>query len=275
MEQVPRYLASTITSLSDKFHSEDFVEQGRHRSRQFTPRSLFLTISQLVGSTSNEGYDHALIKVFGFDRAPTKAALSQFRNQISYKFFSSIFSKTIKNFDKHRPTYNGLIVYAVDGWQFSLPRSESIVNAGFTGRAVSKYRESYLPKGFITHAYEVLSETTKKFVLNNSATELADALSFISDFEKNSLTLYDRAYFSEALCLEHFAAGNYFLARCRSNANTTVSEFFDNTEKGISSRYYDSKNGKKKVWFLKVENPNSTNHICNKPASSMAKSKNI
>ena len=81
----------------------------------------------------------------------------------------------------------------------------------------------------MTHAYEVLSETTKAFSINTSQTELADALGCVDSFEKNSLTLYDRAYFSRALCLEHFKAGNYFLARCQSNANKKVSGFFDDS----------------------------------------------
>ena len=70
MEALPRYLTSTIESLSEKFQSKDFIIQSRHRSRLFTPRSLLLTLIQLVGSSAKEGYDHALIKVFGFDKAP-------------------------------------------------------------------------------------------------------------------------------------------------------------------------------------------------------------
>lgn len=255
METLPRYLSTTLESLPEKFQSEDFIEEGRHRSRQFTPRSLLLTLIQLVGSASKEGYDHALLKVFGFHKAPRKSALSHFRKQVSHKFFERILAKTISGFDRHRPLFNGLILYAVDGWQFTLPRAEDVVRAGFTGRATSGYRESYMPKGFITHVCEVLSETTKAFAINKSQTELADALSFISGFEKNSLTLYDRAYFSRALCLEHLEAGNFFIARCQSNANKSVSDFFAELDKDVSSFYYQTKSGKKKIWLIKVIHP--------------------
>jgi hypothetical protein len=91
-----------------------------------------------------------------------------------------------------------------------------------------------MPKGFLTHAYDVLSETTKTFALNASQTELADALSFIEGFEKNSLTLYDRAFFSKALCVAHLEAENFFIARCQSNANKQVSEFFADADKDSS-----------------------------------------
>lgn len=257
MDVIPRYLSSTLELLPEKFQTEDFISQGRHRSRTFTPRSLLLTLIQLVGSSAKEGYDHALLKVFGFDKAPRKSALSLFRNQLSYRFFEALFSKCLAQFSKHRPTFNGLIIYAVDGWQFTLPREESLVRAGFNGRATSKLRESYMPKGFMTHAYEVLSETTKAFKLNTSQTELADALSFISGFEKNSLTLYDRAFFSRSLCLEHFKAGNYFLARCRSNANKSVEEFFYDHDKDLGGMYFDVNGEIKKVWFIKIFHPKS------------------
>lgn len=261
METVPRYLRSTLESLPEKFQSEDFITQGRHRSRLFTPRSLLLTLIQLIGCSAKEGYDHALVKVFGFDKAPRKSALSLFRNRLSYRFFEALFSKTMAQFSKHRPTFNGLIIYAVDGWQFTLPREESLVRAGFNGRATSKLRESYMPKGFMTHAYEVLSETTKAFRINTSPTELADALTFISKFEKNSLTLYDRAFFSRALCLEHFKAGNYFIARCRSNANKSVSEFFEDYDQSVGGMYFEVNGAMKKVWFIKTIHPKTKEPI--------------
>lgn len=256
MDSLPRYLASTIESLAEKFQPEDFIQSKLRRRRDFTPRSLLLTMIQLVGSMNKEGYDHALTKVFGFDKAPRKGALSAFRNQISFKFFEKIFSGVVEQFDGHRPNFNGLIIYAVDGWQFRLPRTDDIVRAGYTGRAISGYRESYMPKGFITHAYEVLSETTKAFALNTSQTEHADALSFVDGLEKNSLTLYDRAYFSKALCIAHLEAGNFFIARCRSNANQKVSDFFDDAQKEVGSMYFNSKQGKKKIWLLKLINQN-------------------
>lgn len=255
METLPRYLSATIDSLPEKFQTEDFLNHKLRRRRQFTPRSLLLTLIQLVGYMNKEGYDHALTKVFGFLKAPCKSALSSFRKEISFKFFSRIFLETIRNFDKHRPSFNGLIIYAVDGWQFTLPRTDDIVKAGYTGRATRKLRESYMPKGFITHGYEVLSETTKTFAINTSQTELADALSFIEHLEKNSLTLYDRAYFSKALCVAHLEANNFFIARCQSNANKQVSDFFADADKDTAGMYYDTMKGRKKIWFIKLINP--------------------
>jgi hypothetical protein len=147
-----------------------------------------------------------------------------------------------------------MIIYAIDGWQCSLPRTKDIVAQGYSGRKTSKYRESYMPKGYITHAYDVLSETTKNISMNSSPTELSDALSFIGSLEKNSITLYDRAYFSRSLCMQHLETENYFIARCQSNANKQVKEFFQDSEKQEGSMYYETSKGRKKVWFIKVYN---------------------
>jgi hypothetical protein len=111
-----------------------------------------------------------------------------------------------------------------------------------------------MPKAFLTHCYDVLSETTKCLAINSSQTELADALAFIPNLEKNSVTLYDRAYFSRTLCEAHFAAGNFFIARCQSNANAEVASFFKDAEKEQGGMYFETKQGAKKIWFLKIVN---------------------
>jgi len=255
MERLPRYLSQTIEVLPVKFHKEDYLDpELKSRKRVFGPKVFLLTMFQLVGSVGKEGYDHALIKVFGTEKAPRKSSLSQLRSKISYKFLEKILRKTLEQFSPHRPTYKGMHIYAVDGWQITLPRSKNIVDKGYTGRKTSKYKESYMPKGYITHAYEVLSETTKNIAVNNSPTELADALTFVDSLEKNSITLYDRAYFSRSLCIHHLNAQNFFIARCRSNSNQQIKEFFEDTNRDEGSMYYDAEYGKKKIWFIKVYN---------------------
>ncbi len=261
MKQLPRYLSNIIESLEEKFHPKEYLKHSLRRRRIFTPKSLLLTMMRLVGSTNKEGYDHALVNVFGADKAPRKSALSEFRSIISFKFFENILNKTLKAFDQHRPTFQGMHIYAMDGWQITLPRTKDIVANGFSGRKTSKYKESYYPKGFIAHVYDVLSETTKDIAINSENTELADALSFIPKLEKNSVTLYDRYYFSKSLCLAHFKAGNCFIVRCRSNANGQVKDFFHDIEKDEGGMFYQTPTGKKKVWFIKIYNSKTKEHV--------------
>jgi hypothetical protein len=100
------------------------------------------------------------------------------------------------------------------------------VKAGFTGKAHGKYRESYMPRGYLTHAYDVLSGVTKDLQFGPRLNEVGDALSMIPKLEKASLTLYDRLYFHGALATAHGLAGNFYLARCRRNASKAIDEFY-------------------------------------------------
>ena len=82
---------------------------------------------------------------------------------------------------------------------------------GYSGRKVSTYRESYYPKGFLTHAYDVLSGMTQDFTFGPRLNEQADAYEMVKNFEERSLTLYDRLYFSKKLVRLHLKHGNFFL----------------------------------------------------------------
>jgi len=212
-----------------------------------------------VGSGNNEGYYHAILKALerdlGIANIPTKGALAQIRKKVSYKFFQDILTELIENFEPQRQIFHGLKIYAIDGQQIILPRTPDLVEEGFTGRAIGRYRESYLPRGYLTHAYDVLSPSTKDLRFSPSLNEQRDARQMVKNFEKNSLTLYDRLYFHKKLALLHFELGNYFLFRCKQNALKEIKEF------------YEDKNTKQKtitleghrIYLFKLRNPNPEN----------------
>ena len=186
-------LISKVTYLPAKFHNEHITleTQGKsQRSRKFTPKSFLFIMVALISGRGEEGYHHAIIKVFGekimgLFFAPSKAALSKFRKKISYKFFEDLLNRLLETFNEHRATFKGLTIYAIDGQQLTLPRTADIVANGFTGRKTGKYEESYMPKGFLTHCYDVLTGVSKKFVFNPTLNENADALNFIPSLEKS------------------------------------------------------------------------------------------
>ena len=112
---------------------------------------------QLIGGVGQEGYSHALLRAFtegrrGIKNIPVKSALAKMRRRIKYTFFEEIFSELIRDFDSRRSKFKGLFIYAVDGLQLTMPRTADIVKAGYTGRAVSKYRDTYMPRMYLTHA---------------------------------------------------------------------------------------------------------------------------
>lgn len=157
---------------------------------------------------------------------PHRSALSRMRKRISYLFFADQLTKLLSKFESARAEYLGLRIYAIDGQMITLPKSKEIMAAGYSGRAIGKYYESYYPKGFLTHAYDVLSGVTKGFVFGPRLNEQADAKSLLQGFEENSLTLYDRLYFCLDLVRIHYQIGNYFLFRCRKNACNEINEFY-------------------------------------------------
>ncbi len=223
--------------------------------RKFTPVRLFHSVAQLVAGANHEGYAHALIEVFEpevpTEEIPSKGAFSRIRRKVSFRFFESIFDRQIRRFDPHRATFRGLILYGIDGQMQSLPRTDDVIQAGYTGRAIGDYRESYMPRAYLTHCYDLLSGVSKDLRFGPDLNEVRDALEIIPKLEKNSLTLYDRLYFHLALLEAHEKAGNYYLARCRRNATKEVDEFYRSSwrkKKTVKIGEYD-------VHLIKVWNP--------------------
>lgn len=181
----------------------------------------------LISGTNKQGYFHALLSTFlKPSLAPDKAAFSRLRKKISFLFFKETLIKLLLDFEGKRCLYKGLKIYAVDGLQLHLPRTDDIVRAGYSGRAVSKYRESYQPRMYVVHAYDVLSGVTKDLREAPYLDELHGAKNMVKDFEKNSLTMYDRLYISTGIILAHKRAGNYFLMRARRGSFKEVEAFY-------------------------------------------------
>jgi len=229
---------NNVLQLPSTFQAQHFIETTCHRNRKFNPQNLFLTLSELVCSTNNNGYSTAILKALSksmpVEDLPSKSALSQYRQQISFEFFKDFFWDINERSQKFRRTWNGLYLYAVDGIQLTLPRSHDIIEAGYSGRKVSKYRESYMPKMFVTAAYDVLSGTVKDIRENPTLNEVADALSMVSGFEDNSLTLYDRLYCCRELILKHNDQHSYFLFRLRVNMLKEMRKILKSKRKRIT-----------------------------------------
>lgn len=187
------------------------------RTRVFTPQNFFASVIQLVAGRNNEGYISALVRAFeGTSVIPVKSSLSKFRKKISYKFFVSAVSELLSSFK--RPTFRGMHIYAIDGKKAYIPRSAGLERAGFQGRVLSDYRESYKLVMHLTHAYDVLSGTTKELIAGPVNNEQKDARSMVQKFEQNSIALYDRLFLSHELLQAHSENKNYFIMRCKKES---------------------------------------------------------
>ena len=157
---------------------------------------------------------------------PTKGALSQIRSRISFEFIQDIFFDLISRFEPMRRTYRGLRIYAIDGVEFEMPRTDDILNHGYHGRWLGNSKQSWYPKMYLVHAYDVLSGVTKAITYHEQLNEVADAMTTISTLEKHSLTLYDRHYISWKVIKAHLNGGSHFLLRARRSSFKVVQDFW-------------------------------------------------
>ena len=212
---------NNVLRFPSHFQEKYLNGKKKTRSRIFSPQNLFLTLAELVSGTNNNGYTTAILNSLGqvmkFTKLPVKSALSQIRARISYQFFQDKFYEQNDLSKLKLKTWNGLHVYAIDGIQLTLPRTDDIIKADYSGRKVSKYRESYMPKMFLTASYDVISGVMKDVRENATLNEIADAHSMVKSFEDNSLSIYDRLYVSRELIHLHHDCHNFFLFRLRKS----------------------------------------------------------
>jgi len=204
---------------------------------------------KLVSGKNFEGYTHALNDVFGVKLAPVKSSFCKLRKKVSVDFFREIFSNLLKGFK--RPTWRGLHIYAIDGFEVTLPRTTTVLKAQYTGRRVKHKGQTYYPHMYMVHALDVISKVTKDFVFSPFLDELKGAKELVKKFEQNSLCLYDRLYISSAMITAHLNRNSYFLMRVRSKGILTdISDF-------IKSRYTRSSFEFEGVpiYLFKVRNP--------------------
>lgn len=212
------------------------IGSERFRLKKFSAKNIFSTLCQLVTSTNNNGYTTALLNAFSEDcsRAtdlPSKTAFSQIRKRIKSDYFKDIFSELIVQAQPHKKTWEGLYVYAIDGIQLTLPRAGDIMTAAYNGRKVSKIRESYMPRMYLTHAYDVLNGVSKDLRESPVLNEIADAIDMVKSFEDNSLTIYDRLYISRKVIHTHHEHNSYFLCRVRKSALKDIRKIFSTKRK--------------------------------------------
>ena len=218
-------------------------------------------MSSLVSGTNNCGYQIALQRGlserFSPSDIPTRSALCQMRQRVDFRFFKDLWHGFNERYESQRRTWKGLHVYAVDGIQLSLPRTDDIVKADYSGRKVSKYRESYMPKMFLTAALDVINGTVRDVRENPTLNEIADAQEMVSWFEDNSLTIYDRLYPCRTLIHAHNGEHNYFLFRLRESVISEMKVIFKSRKTKVAVEVDGIT-----VHLIKMKNPKTGEYDC-------------
>lgn len=245
---------NNVLFFNSHFQEKYLIGKKKTRSRIFSPQNLFLTLVELISGTNNNGYTTAILNSLGqllnFEKLPTKSALSQIRDRIGYLFFYDKFCEQNVSASSKFKTWEGLRVYGIDGIQLTLPKTTDVLEAGYSGRKISKYRESYMPKMFVTAAYDVFSGTIQDIRENSTLNEIADAHSMVKSFEDNSLSIYDRLYVSRALIHTHHSCHNFFLFRLRENCVKELRRIYKIKQKRMTAEVDGIT-----VHVIKIKNP--------------------
>jgi hypothetical protein len=171
-----------------------------------------------VAGKNKEGYVSTLLRTFRQHGSvvPSSAAFCKIRKRVSWKFFHDLLFQFLNMVRDERAKYQGFYVYAHDGFETEIPRSKNILKAGFSGRSLGSIRQTYYPRLYMVHTWDVINGITKDIYLQTTNEEIKGALDIIPRLEKNSISLYDRLYFCRRILKKHIQSENYFIARCKT-----------------------------------------------------------
>ncbi len=215
-----------------------------------------MTLLYLTTGVNDEGYSIAIDKCFDafneFFAMPTKGALTQIRDRISHLFFKDQFENIKNEFSTVRSTYKGFYIYSIDGDIYSLPRTDKIEAEDFYGCPVANNKESHFLRMYTVNAVDVFSGVPLEFAYSNQCKEIDLAISFISRLERNSISIYDRLYFSKKLVREHNKSNSYFLCRLQRSSIREANDLYK-CNKRVSKAIIEGV----EIRLIKIRNPNS------------------
>jgi hypothetical protein len=185
---------------------------------------------RLVSTDSRDGTQIILDELFGKDlgetQSPSKSALSQFRNSVSFTFFQHGYEKMSAALLHSLPRWNGFRFLGLDGDVYSLPRSKDLLANGFRGHALSDDRETHCLKMYTLTATDLISNAPIAFEYSNSSDEISLAVKIIAKTTTTDICVYDRLFESKKLIEAHKTAGSYFVFRLKSAGNFKVIDEF-------------------------------------------------
>jgi hypothetical protein len=207
-----------LSLLPEKIQTKYLLKNKKTRTRLFTPRLFFESLICLVAGKNKEGYISTLLRTFRQHGSvvPSSAAFCKIRKRVSWKFFHDLLFLFLNKVRDDRGKYHGFYVYATDGFETEIPRSNDVLKAGYSGRSLGSIRQTYYPRMYMVHTWDVINGITKDIYLQTDNQEIEGALDIIPRLETNSISLYDRLYFCRRLLKKHTKSENYFIARCKT-----------------------------------------------------------
>jgi len=147
---------------------------------------FFESMIQLVAGKNKEGYLSTLLEVFRQHKlsVPSKAAFCKFRKRVSWTFFRDLTFLFLNRIKDERNKFHGFYVYATDGFETEIPRSENVLKAGFSGRSTGTVRQTYYPRLYMVHTWDVVNGITRDIILQTRNEEIRAALEIIPSLKK-------------------------------------------------------------------------------------------
>ncbi|MCP4976685.1 MAG: transposase [Maribacter sp.] len=225
------------------------------RNRKFNPKIFFFSLLYLITGKNNEGYGCALnssFDVFGklLNKA-TSSAFTQIRKRVSFVFIKNQFLNMTERYEKIRPTFKGMYIYSVDGDQYNLPRTRSLMLTGFCGYPVTKTEETHLLKMYSVLAIDPITGVPLFFEYSHSNDEIGLAIKMIKSFAQGSLGIFDRLYLSKRLLDCYHNSGKFFLCRCKTSS--TFKEIVQFCESNLREQIVTIEN--QVIRLVKAANP--------------------
>lgn len=118
-------------------------------------------------------------------------------------------------YTEHRPKFKGMFIYSVDGDQYDLPRTTSLLLSGFLGYPVTNFLETHLLKMYTVLAIDPITGVPLFFEYSTNNDEIGLAVKMIKAFTTGSLAIFDRLYLSKRLLESYSKSGKFFLCRCK------------------------------------------------------------
>lgn len=247
-------LDSYIKAIPTPFQARFAMMPDRaFRKGKFTKQIFLESMILLVTGTNMNGMSIALMQVFTGLRKqlpPWASSFSRARQRVKWTWFKLLFDSLLLHCQKEFITFGGLRVIAIDGQQLQLSRTKDIVNHGFNGRACGNYKETYLPRGFLVAAYDVINGICLGLTFNNTLHEQQDARHLLKNLPSKAVFIYDRLYFSRKMIEAHVDHGSHFLFRCRRNAKKEIMTFFELKKLKGSFEFAG-----KTIYLIRVKNP--------------------
>ena len=169
---------------------------------------------------------------------------------MSYRFFKDAYEETCEIPVEQIRTFRGKRIYAMDGFELNLPRTEDVLNHHYQGRWVGQHRQQYYPTMYTVQCFDVLSEVSKNIRFSPAQGELGLAEPMVATLEAGSVCLYDRLYPCARMMKAHKKAQNHFIFRLKVNSFKAATRLL-----GLKIHRKKMIIEDVTVYFIKVKNP--------------------